>query len=249
MKPTVKAAAMLLVLCMARPALAEPAWGKNCLSCHGQLQTSSLFVFGEDTTADPDESATGAPDRGTLPVFQVYRGQAKTLQAEVVDLVTDDTYAVELRRLRFDGVENGVQLTYTGDCNWPEWGEDANYYSDPVVAYRWGAGPTTFTFEISVDSATTPDYFDLVFAVAGKLADDGGLFYAEEHFYLQVLNVLGDLNGDCLRDMTDFSLFASAYGSAMASPSYDPDADINADGVVDFGDFVIFIGLYGVPCA
>ncbi len=56
------------------PASAEPAFGGNCLSCHSASQTNALYIIAEDATADPDESGTGAPDRGTLPVFQVFRG-------------------------------------------------------------------------------------------------------------------------------------------------------------------------------
>ena len=101
---------LLFVAIVTPGASAEPAWGSNCLSCHGQLLTNTLYVIGEDTTADPDESKTGAPDRGPLPVFQTFRGKSKSLQAELVGLDLDDTYAVELKRLRYSGVEETLQL-------------------------------------------------------------------------------------------------------------------------------------------
>ena len=177
---------VLLTCGFARPASAEPAWGANCLSCHGGLVPETLFVFGEDTVADPDESATGAPDRGTLKVFEALRGTTKTLQVEIVWLDPDDTYAIELKRLRFPGVENDGELLFTGDCAWAYWGEPGQHFSDPAVRYRWGTGPTTFAFDIDVHADALFDYYDLVFALAGK-STDGGLFYAEEHFYLQVI--------------------------------------------------------------
>ena len=241
-------ALLLAVVFMARPVSAEPAWGNNCLSCHGQLQQNWLFVFGEDTTADPDESNTGAPDRGTLPVFQAYRGTTKTLQAQLAELAPDDTYAVALRRLRFRGVETGGQLTYTGDCAWPEWGEHANYYSDPIISYRWGNGPTAFEFDIDVGADADFDYYDLVFAVAGKSAFDGGLFYAREHFSLLVMGMPGDLNCDGTLNAFDIDPFVLALtdpaGYAAAYPDCDiMRGDINRDGRVDSFDIDPFVEL------
>ena len=153
----------------AGPVLAEPAFGNNCLSCHSQLQTDKLVIFGQDTMADPNESATGAPDRGVLPVFQALRGQVKAFHAQVENLSANDTYAVQLTRLRYPGVENGGTLVYEGDCDWPEWGESAVYYSEPVVAYHWSEGPASFAFDISVAPGAGADYYDLLFAVAGCL--------------------------------------------------------------------------------
>ena len=228
-------------------AWAEPAWGGNCLSCHSQWQTDTLFVFGEDTTADPDESGTGAPDRGPLPVFQAVPGTTRRLLAEVTGLSADDTYAVELRRLRFPGVEAGKQLTYTGDCVWPEWGENARYYSDPVVRHRWGTGPTTFTFDLDVEPGTGYDYYDLVFAVAGKFKDGSGLFYAEEHFYLEALVMPGDLDEDGDVDLVDFGTFLGCLnGPGNATPpggcpqEVSDSCDLDEDNDVDLGDFAIF---------
>lgn len=177
---------LLLVPGAARVAWAEPAWGANCLSCHDGLLSETVYVFGEDTEADPDESATGAPDRGALKVFEAFRGEIRTLQAEVLWLDPDDTYAVELKRLRFPGVEDGGELTYGADCAWAEWTAPGDYYSDPVVKYDWGSGPTVFAYDIEVHPDAPYDYYDLVFAVAGKFHADGSLFYGEEHFYLRV---------------------------------------------------------------
>ena len=143
---------ILPMLCATRPTWAEPAWGVNCLGCHGEMQMDMLVVIGEDTTADPDETNTGAPDRGILKTFEAYRGPAKTLQAEVVGLGTGDRYAVELKRLRYPGVENGVDLSYLPDCAWAYWGSPGHYYSDPAVGYRGESGPTVFNFDIAVEA-------------------------------------------------------------------------------------------------
>ena len=127
------AVVFLLAWGLVQPASAEPAWGGNCLRCHGVLLANTIFVVGEDTMADPDESATGAPDRGILQVFQAPNGGTRTLEALVVGLEAGDTYAVELKRLRFPGVEGGGELRYTGECEWPEWGESANSSTEPYL--------------------------------------------------------------------------------------------------------------------
>ena len=38
-----------------------------------------------------------------------------------------------------------------------------------MTGYRWGADPTVFIFDIDVAADASADYYDLVFAVAGKL--------------------------------------------------------------------------------
>ncbi|MGD2108065.1 MAG: IPTL-CTERM sorting domain-containing protein [Phycisphaerae bacterium] len=235
--------ASLVVLCVMRTARAEPAWGVNCLSCHGDWQAGALSIIGADTTADPDESATGAPDRGVLPVFRVMPGQTKTLQVEVVDLGLGDVYAVELKRFRFPGVVSGGELSYTDDCNWAYWGEPGKYYTDPAIGYSWGSGPTTFAFEIGANFDAPEDYYDLVFAVVGKFADDGALFTTEEHLYLQVTSTPapGDLDGDGDVDWDDFDIFVVCFTESGGRIIAGCEAcDLNADEDLDCGDWVLF---------
>jgi hypothetical protein len=65
---------------------------------------------------------------------------------------------------------------------------------------------------------------------------------------LAVVVCLGDLNGDGYRNVSDFTLFAAAYGSQVGDPNYDPAADLNSDGYVNVSDFTVFASNYGVPC-
>jgi hypothetical protein len=58
----------------------------------------------------------------------------------------------------------------------------------------------------------------------------------------------GDLNGDNFRNVTNFSLFALAYGSQIGDPNYNPAADMNSNGFVNSTDFTQFAAVYGVPC-
>jgi alpha-tubulin suppressor-like RCC1 family protein len=60
----------------------------------------------------------------------------------------------------------------------------------------------------------------------------------------------GDLNGDNVIDMSDFSPFAEAFGSSSGASNWNPAADLNCDGVVDIQDFSLFaqdFGLTGDP--
>jgi len=242
-------AVLSVVLLGAGFAAGEPAWGSNCLSCHGLLTADVIHVFGEDGLADPDESATGAPDRGTLKVFRTYRGVTTSLTAAVPVLAEADTYAIQLKRLRFAGVESGGQLAYSADCDWPEWGETPSYYTHPAIAHRWPTGPTNFSYDIMVEPDAGLDYYDLVLAVAGEFAADAGLFYCEEHFYLQVLaSQPGDANCDGQVNFGDINPFILRLSSeaqyAATYPSCpEANADINGDGTVDFADINPFIAL------
>ena len=241
--------ALFAALGVARAAAFEPAFGSNCLSCHGALQSNVLSVTGYNTTADPDESATGAPDRGTLKVFRACRGTTRPLKATVQNLVSGDTYAVTLKRLRYTGVVSGGQLTYSADCNWPEWGDAASYYSQPDIAYPWGSGPTLFDYALDIGADAAYDYYDLVFAVAGKFSDTGDLYYAEEHFYVQVVPPLtGDLNCDGSVNFVDINPFVLRLSNPTAYQAAYPgcpnaNADINADGSVNFRDINPFVAL------
>jgi len=242
-RSTTSSLGILIVLCGMRAAQAEPAWGVNCLSCHGEWQVGALSIFGENGTADPDESPTGAPDRGPLPVFRVAPGQAKLLQVEVVGLEAGDVYAVELKRLRFPGVETGGELSYTDDCGWAYWGEPGKYYTDPAIGYAWGSGPTAFSFELGVNFDAPEDYYDLVFAVVGRLADSNDLFSSEEHFYLQVTStpVPGDLDGDGDVDLDDFDTFVACFTDSGGRIIAGCEAcDLDGDEDLDCADWVLF---------
>ena len=135
-----------------------------------------------------------------------------------------------------------------GDCAWPEWGEHANYYSNPVVSYDWGTGPDTFDFTITAENTSAGDYYDVVFAVVGKAAADGTLFYAEEHFYVQVLNTVGDLNCDGAINNFDVDAFVMAMTEPLDYAATYPYcdrmlADIDQSGAINSFDIDPFVAL------
>jgi hypothetical protein len=237
---------VFLLVCAVRPVHAAPVWGTNCQSCHNHVVTDKFLIFGEDKMADPVEHGAGLPDQGSLPTFRASRGRTTMVSAEVLWLDAEDLYAVEVKRLRHPGVEHGGILSYTGDCEWSEWSDPGNHFTDPAVSYRWGDGPTRFAFEITVDGDTPIDYYHLVFAVAGVVKSTGELFYQEEHFYLQVDDFAqpGDMDEDGDLDLQDFAAFADCLaGQVVSTPPFACEqyafdlADIDNDDDVDLQDF------------
>jgi Tol biopolymer transport system component len=74
---------------------------------------------------------------------------------------------------------------------------------------------------------------------------------AEDVFVRLIAEALpcpGDFNGDLFRNVTDFTLFAAAFGSVLGDPNYDPDMDMNGNGTINVTDFTIFVSYFGEPC-
>ena len=144
---------------------------------------------------------------------------------------------------------SGGHLTYSPDCDWPEWGDAASYYSRPDLAYTWGPGPTQLNYALEIGPDAAYDYYDLVFAIAGKFVGTVDLFYAEEHFYVQVVPPLpGDLNCDGSANFTDINPFVLRLSNPAAyQTTYpgcpDANADINGDSSVNFRDINPFVAL------
>ncbi len=58
----------------------------------------------------------------------------------------------------------------------------------------------------------------------------------------------GDLNGDCLIDLSDLSGFLGAFGAAAPDPGYVAEADFDDSGVVELGDLAGFLAVFGADC-
>lgn len=69
---------------------------------------------------------------------------------------------------------------------------------------------------------------------------------ASDNIGLNATLLAGDVNGDNVVDISDFSLLATAFGSDPSSNYWNPDADLNNDGVVDITDFSLIAGNFGV---
>jgi len=181
----------LMIVTMAGSALARPQYARNCNDCHfgGPADVGVPEVVGFDAMADPDETLTGAVDRGLLKVFTAAPGETVDLSV-LIDFgdATGTRFAAELKRMELAGVVNGGTLTFDADADWffqtgTEFPDlSAPYYTIPEDSGMSFTAAQTFTFSMLVGASTTPDYYDLEFAVAGQ----PGFHYNDEHFYLHV---------------------------------------------------------------
>ncbi|MEE9295164.1 MAG: PEP-CTERM sorting domain-containing protein [Phycisphaerae bacterium] len=177
-------------------ALGRPNYGRNCRDCHGggpPPVAGALEVLNFNGLVDPDESGTGATDRGLLKFFEVAPGGNVDLSVRIdLQNLENFKYAVELKRMETTGVENGGTLTYSPDPAWflqtgdliPD--PDRPYFTTPQDSGILFTGPQLFTFTMFVDPSTDPDFYDLEFAMGLRHELDFDRFYEDEHFYLHV---------------------------------------------------------------
>lgn len=191
-----------------------PLVDNSCFACHGQLiddqpgdgtnlgqQQDGRVVTGKMNVTDLGMkidlgTQLDGEERGALQAVLAAAGTTVSLQIDVTDGV--DSHAIQLK-----GLETGGQFKQTGnqlvwaDANdaaagWFRYplkdldNPDAPDLTPPFFATDPlnGEDPMTRTFELEVDASTPPDIYNLTFAVAGL--DGQGLFYQEEHLYLQV---------------------------------------------------------------
>jgi hypothetical protein len=182
-------------------ASAKPSFAINndnsCSVCHTRIVSGRMDVIGADEMVDLGTQLDGS-ERGPLSTFWVVPGESVTLSMEVLDGSSSgcsacSKFAVQLKRLEKSGQE--IDLS-----NFLIWAED-NLPGNPWTRQEvtnppyftkddgndgglpsQDAGP--FSFDLFVDAATPPDFYDLEFAVAGK---GGGLWYEDQHFYVQVV--------------------------------------------------------------
>ena len=198
MKLELIVAIVVLGLAPAGVAGAKPSWAttndNSCKGsgCHSELLSDPdrMDVIDADELVDLGTQLDGK-QRGPLNTFWVDPGTTVTLSMEVLD--GSDKFAVQLKRLEKPGQENDLS-------NFLIWMEDnlgGNVWTRQEVANppyftkdngnNGGLPPEdagVFTFDLLVNADTPPDFYDLEFAVAGK---EGGLWYEDEHFYLEVL--------------------------------------------------------------
>ncbi len=188
----------LLCIVLAGPVQGRPSWatseGNSCSSCHGvNLLTGKMQVSSTRVLTDLGTQLNGKV-RGHLKTFRATPGDVVTLSVDVLDGY--DKFAVQLKRLETGGqVNDQNNLLIWSEANSPDniWTrQEVN--NPPYFTYDNGQNggisgsvtPDSYTFDLLIDANTPPDFYDLEFAVAGK-ADGVGLWYQDEHFYLEVL--------------------------------------------------------------
>jgi hypothetical protein len=121
-------------------------------------------------------------------------------------------------------------------------------------------GYTPLSYQWKKDSQDIPGATDATYVIPAVQPDDAGEYAVEATntcgsvlsdpatLTITAGDCPGDVNGDSFRNVTDFSLFALAFGSRIGDPNYNPAADMNGDGFVNSTDFTQFAAVYGVPC-
>lgn len=179
----------------------------NCFACHGQLiadqpddVSESKIKDGRVLTGKMSVTDLGmkvdlgtqldGETRGSLQTVSAAAGSTVSFQVDVLDGM--DAHAVQIKGFETAGQHRNAanhitwseahdadfwfrqELTVGGYTNPP-------YFSTDVLG---GEDPKTYTFDLAIDASTPADLYNLTFAFAGQ--DGDGLFYQEEHLYLQV---------------------------------------------------------------
>jgi len=113
----------------------------------------------------------------------------------------------------------------------------------PIVSYTWDFGDgnvTTVTYPVVNHTYETLGKYNVTLTVMDSAGLENKLTRT-----INVLILLGDINGDGKVDMRDIFIVARAFGSEPGHPRWDPRADINGDGRVDMRDVYIVAKNFG----
>jgi len=58
----------------------------------------------------------------------------------------------------------------------------------------------------------------------------------------------GDVNGDCIVNISDLAIVAANFGKSVGNPGYNPLADVNGDGTINISDLSIIGSTFGQTC-
>jgi hypothetical protein len=188
-----------VALCAA-PAAAKAPYGRSCAVCHiaPPPGVDSPSAAGFTGLADPDESATGAADRGLSKVFTVQRGQSVDLKVLIDLLVIPKPvkYAVSLNGMEQRGVEQGGNLGFLASHADPAWFRQTGILqADPARPYYTNTAyfgpnytmPVMLTFSLAVSPTADLDYYNLFFSMGVSGSGSSSRFARSEHFYLRVI--------------------------------------------------------------
>lgn len=185
---------------LALPDLATKT-GNSCSVCHADAAQGGRKVTGFMEVADFAKrmdlgTQLDGKQRGAIKTFQVAPGGKVTLSVAVLNGAAP--YALQIKRLEQSGQKNSKENFLV----WSESNAAANVWvkqdnptvppgiTDPYFTKGIVSDGTkgTFIFDLAIDIKTPADVYDLEFAMAGQ--DDNGLFYQDEHFYLEVVEAV-----------------------------------------------------------
>ena len=201
------------------------AWGNDGTSFNGTLKVAGNTMVGATIAQAIINAATppGNPG-GHIPVF--------------LDLSYDLSLPISgtVNLGSFVGTVNGVpvsvELTHAG--------------SGTVVDNHFIAlGPGgVLSFNTPVDPGSYDIYVKASHWLRKKV---GGVNITLDGSNGSVWTLIsGDVNGDNVVSLADFSAVRTAFGSVDGSPNWNPNADLNGDGVVSLADFSIVRTNFGM---
>lgn len=200
--------------------------GNSCsTNCHGSsgangsIRPDAIELLGDGLLNLDDENLPGATDRGELPFFTARPGETVTLNGNVLD--GTEEYALQIKRFETEAVLSDSNNTLadfaTPDPAYNGHGPPpSTYYATDVTP--WIGSTTPFLFNLTLDPGTPLDVYDLEFAIAGHDHDTDQLFYNDQHFYLQVVSVMGDYNGNLTVEQADLDLVLLNWGNTLDDP-------------------------------
>jgi predicted extracellular nuclease len=104
--------------------------------------------------------------------------------------------------------------------------------------------PIVLDYNLDFQSATQIDKY---FAPdAYRMSDHDPVLIALQ-FDVEVVTVVGDVNGDGVVDAGDYYVFIGAYGSSEGDGAYKAAADMNSNGIIDMTDFQLWYQVYLAP--
>ncbi len=120
-------------------------------------------------------------------------------------------------------------------------------------AYSFGSGQppsgeswlARFTFRAVDKGESRVRFTDVI------LTDAAGQAYANvqaRDARVTVEELEGDLNGDCVVDISDIMMVVSAWGQQNDQPGWNPALDLDGNGVIDVSDIMIVVGHWGETC-
>ena len=102
-----------------------------------------------------------------------------------------------------------------------------------------------FTFQ-AISKGESQVWFEM-----SKLSDAAGQIYTDVYTHsaqITVQTLEGDLNGDCVVDISDIMMVVAAWGLSEGQPGWDPRLDLDNNGVIDISDIMMVVRHWGETC-
>jgi hypothetical protein len=230
-------------------------------SCGDDIQTLPTDPAGGTpiTLADDDYELITLTDGKTVSLYGVSYGSFYVGSNGYITFDSGDTDRTETLSDHFERPRISALFD---DLSPPQGGSVRVEQLDDRAAVTWlnvpeyyNIGANTFQVEMFFDGRIRLSY-RAISAADGLtgLSEGNGIpanLYQDDFTSLAACaagGCPGDLDGDGFRNVSDFTLFAAAFGSQLGDANYDAAADLNGDGFVNATDFTAFAAVFGTPC-